>query len=76
MRNELLAFVEEENRPGLEEVTRRSKWQRKMLEGSPVSTFGSGAGMWVCSLGYVGVYMPHTQPPICFNWNPLVWLIK
>lgn len=33
MRDELLAFVEEENRPGLEEVMSRSKCQRKMLEG-------------------------------------------
>jgi hypothetical protein len=33
VRDELLAFVEEENRPGLEEVMSRSKCQRKMLEG-------------------------------------------
>lgn len=59
-----LALVEEENRPGKEEVMNRSKCQKKRLLGLKFPDLGPW-GRWWCtetSRGYV--CMPPKQPPI------------
>lgn len=76
MRDGLLAFVEGENGPGKEEVTSRSKCQKKTQGGLQFPHLEVCQGWRVCYLRCVGVCMPCMKPPICFNWNPLIRLIK
>lgn len=75
VRDVLLALVEEENRPGEEEVMSRSKCQKKRFLGSSFQIWG----MW--NVGHaaggssLGVHRPCIWSPICLSgtnsWDAL-----